>query len=186
MSALARWCFQHRIAVVGLWVALLVALGAGTVTAGSSYSDAFNLPGTESTKALELLQKELPSSSGDSDQIVVHVDSGSVTDAAVQTKVTTMLATVAKLPSVTSVTSMYDKAGAGQTSVDGRTAYASVTFDKQANEIPVADIQKVIDTAQAARSDGLQVELGGQAIDQVTQAPPGSSELIGIVAAAII
>jgi RND superfamily putative drug exporter len=186
MSALARWCFQHRIAVVGLWVALLVALGAGTTLAGTSYSDAFNLPGTESTKALELLQKELPSSSGDSDQIVVHVDSGSVTDAAVQTKVTTMLATVAKLPSVASVTSMYDKAGAGQVSADGRTAYAGVNFDKQANEIPVADVQKVIDTAQAARSDSLQVELGGQAIDQVTQAPPGSSELIGIGAAAII
>ena len=44
----------------------------------------------------------------------------------------------------------------------------------------------MIDTAQAARGDGLQVELGGQAIQQATQAPPGSSELIGIAAAAII
>jgi RND superfamily putative drug exporter len=81
---------------------------------------------------------------------------------------------------------MYSEAGATQISADGRTAYATVGFDKQANELPLPDIQKVIDTAEAARGDGVQVELGGQAIKQVTQAPPGSSELIGIVAAAII
>jgi putative drug exporter of the RND superfamily len=186
MSALARWCFQHRFAVVGLWVALLLALGGGAAAAGTSYSEEFSLPGTESTKALELLQKQLPASSGDTDQIVIHVDNGSVQDAAVRTKVSQMLETVSTLPSVTGVTSMYSEQGAAQVSADGRTAFATVQFDKQANELPVPDVEKVIDTAQAARGDGLQVELGGQAIQQVTQAPPGSSELIGIAAAAVI
>jgi RND superfamily putative drug exporter len=186
MSALARWCFQHRITVVGLWLALLVALGVGSTAAGTSYSEEFNLPGMESTTALELLQKELPASSGDSDQIVVHVDNGSVTDPAVQTKVSGMLATVAKLPSVASVTSMYDKAGASQISADGRTAYATVNFNEQADKLPVPDVERVIETAEAARGNGVEVELGGQAIQQVTQAPPGSSELIGIAAAAVI
>src|SRR4051794_3818121 len=186
MSALARWCFQHRFAVVGLWLALLLALGGTYAAAGTSYSEEFNLPGTESTKALELLQKQLPGSSGDSDQIVIHVDQGSVQDAAVKTKVTQMLGAVAKLPSVTGVTGMYSQQGATQVSADGRTAYATVQFDKQANELALPDIQKVVDTAQAARGDGLQVELGGQAIEQASQAPPGNSELIGIAAAAII
>jgi RND superfamily putative drug exporter len=186
MSALARWCYQHRIAVVGLWVVLLLALGGASAVAGTSYSEEFSLPGTESTKALELLQAQLPDSSGDSDQIVVHVDSGSVKDAAVQQKVSGMLAQVEKLPSVSGVTSMYSEQGAGQISADGKTAYATVQFDKLANELALPDIEKVVDTAQAARGDGLQVELGGQAIQEATQAPPGSSELIGIVAAAII
>ena len=84
------------------------------------------------------------------------------------------------------MTSPYDEAGASQISQDGRTAYATVKFDKQADELAVKDIQAVIDTAQDARGDGLQVELGGQAIDTATQAPPGSSELIGIVAAAVV
>jgi putative drug exporter of the RND superfamily len=186
MSALARWCYQHRKTVVGLWVVLLLALGGAYQATGTSYSEAFNLPGTESTKALELLQKSLPAASGDSDQIVIHVDQGSVKDAAVQTKVSAMLGQVAKLPSVAGVTSMYSPEGATQISADGRTAYATVAFDDVANELDLGDIEKVIDTAQAARSDTLQVELGGQAIQQATQAPPGSSELIGIVAAAII
>ena len=186
MSALARWCFHHRIAVVGLWVALLLALFGGYQAAGTSYSEEFSLPGMESTKALELLQKELPASSGDSDQIVVHVDNGSVKDAAVQTKVSAMLTEISKLPSVAGVTSMYSPEGATQVSADGKTAYATVAFDGLANELPVPDVEKVIDTAQAARGDGLEVELGGQAIEQVTQAPPGNSELIGIAAAAVI
>jgi len=185
MSALARWCFHHRIAVVGLWVALLLALFGGSQLAGTNYSEAFNLPGMESTKALELLQKELPAASGDSDQIVVHVDRGSVQDPAVRSAVSAMLAKVATLPSVAAVTSMYSPAGA-QVSADGRTAYATVAFDGSANEVPVPDVRRVIDTAQAARGDGLQVELGGQAIDQATQAPPGDSELIGVAAAAVV
>jgi RND superfamily putative drug exporter len=186
MSGLARWCFQHRVTVVGLWVVLLLALFGGSAVAGTSYSEEFSLPGMESTKALELLQKELPASSGDSDQIVVHVENGSVKDAAVQKKVTAMLAQIEKLPSVAGVTSMYSEAGATQISADGTIAYATVAFDGQANELPIPDVQKVIDTAEAARGDGLEIELGGQAIEQVTQAPPGSSELIGIGAAAII
>jgi putative drug exporter of the RND superfamily len=186
MSALARWCYQHRIAVVGLWVALLLALGGASAAVGTNYSEEFSLPGTESTKALELLQKQLPDAAGDSDQIVVHVDSGKVQDEAVRTEVSSMLAKVEKLPEVASVTSMYSKEGATQISADGRTAYATVNFDKTSDKLDVANVTKVIDTAQAARGDGLQVELGGQAINEATQAPPGSSEVIGIVAAAII
>ena len=186
MSALARWCYRHRIAVVGLWAALLLGLAGGSAAAGTSYSEEFSLPGTESTKALELLQKQLPGASGDSDQIVVHVGSGSVQDPAVRDRVARMLAAVERLPSVSGVTSMYSERGAGQISADRRTAYATVQFGKQADELPRPDVEKVVDTALAARGDGLQVELGGQAIRRATQAPPGNSELIGIAAAAVI
>ena len=87
MAALARWCFAHRMSVLGLWVALLVAVGAASAVFGTSYSDAFDLPGTESTKAQELLQQSLPEVSGDASQIVVHVDKGTVTDPAVKDRI---------------------------------------------------------------------------------------------------
>jgi hypothetical protein len=37
MSTLAGWCFRHRLAVIGFWAVLLVAiaaLGAGLITVG--------------------------------------------------------------------------------------------------------------------------------------------------------
>src|SRR5690242_5962362 len=62
MAAFARWCFNHRLSVIGIWIALLIAVSGASMAAGTSYSDAFDLPGTESTKALDLLQKSLPES----------------------------------------------------------------------------------------------------------------------------
>ena len=186
MAAFARWCFNHRLSVIGFWVALLIAISGASMAAGTSYSNAFDLPGTESTKALDLLQKSLPESAGDADQIVLHVDKGKLTDPAVEQRVEGMLEEVGTLHSVVGITSPYDESGASQVSRDGRTAYATVQFDKQADELALKDIEGVIDTAQDARGDGLQVELSGQAIDTATEAGPGSTELIGIAAAAVI
>ncbi|MGW3101282.1 MMPL family transporter [Streptomyces sp. NPDC001100] len=186
MSALARWCFRHRLLVVGIWAALLVALAVPYATLGTSYSDAFSLPGLESSKAQARLQASEPRQAGDSDQIVVHVPDGSIRDAAVRRRVTSMLDRVAALPSVASVTSMYGPAGAPRISEDGRTAYATVTFDAQAERIPAADITGVIDTARAARDADLRVELGGEAISSAAEGKTRSTEAIGLVAAGVI
>ena len=186
MAQLARWCFQHRRIVIGVWVVALIAMGGLTGAVGTAYSDQFSLPGTESTKALDLLTAVSPQQSGDSDQIVVKVTEGTIQDTANKQRITSMLTKVKDLPSVAGITSMYDPQGATQVSKDGKIAYATLMFDKQANELAVPDITKVIDTAQSFAGGGLEVELGGQAISAASQTPPGSSELIGIVAAAII
>jgi RND superfamily putative drug exporter len=187
LSALARWCYRHRLIVVLIWLGALVGLGIASSAAGTKTSNSFSLPGTESTKALELLQKSLPAQSGASATVVWQTGQGeSVQDPAVKKHLTETLATLGKLPSVSGVTSPYGPQGAGQVSKDGRTAYATINFDKQANLLAKPDLQKVVDTAEAARTDGLRVELGGNPIEQVEQTPPGSTELIGILAAAIV
>ena len=59
-------------------------------------------------------------------------------------------------------------------------------------EQPIADVpksayDKLIATAEDARGDGLQVELGGAGIQQATQQPGGGpSEFIGFIAAAVV
>ncbi|MFI9272232.1 MMPL family transporter [Kitasatospora sp. NPDC052896] len=186
MTVLARWCFRHRFVVLGLWVALLTAIAVPYTMLGTAYSDAFSLPHTESARAQTLLQTAAPQQAGDTDQIVLHVRSGSVRDAAVQQRVDAMLTKVAALPSVSSVAGVYGPADAAQISQDGRTAYATVTFDAPADRIPVADITRVVDTAQAARDASLQVELGGQAVTDAAQGATQSTELIGLVAAGVI
>jgi putative drug exporter of the RND superfamily len=186
LARLARWCFRHRRIVVLGWVAAIGALLGLTGSIGTAYSDSFSLPGTESTTALNLLTSTFPAQAGDSDTIVVHVNSGSVNDPAVRTKVASMLDRVAKSPSVAAVASPYTAAGAAQISKDARTAYANVNFAKQAQELPVADVQHVIDLAESTRSAGLTVELGGNAIKQIQQTPPSNSEFVGLVAAGII
>ncbi len=186
MAGLARWCFRHRRIVVLGWVAAIAILVALNGSLGTAYSDSFSLPGTESTKALDLLSAAFPAQAGDSDTIVVHVDSGTIKDPTVQAAVSSLFQRVAKTASVVAVGSPYAATGAAQISKDGRTAYATISFDKLAQDLPKADVQHVIDLVDSARAPGLKVEIGGQAIKQVQQTPPSNSEGVGLLAAGII
>src|ERR1035437_3818996 len=190
MAALAQWCYTRRRVVVLAWVLVLAGLAGASAGFGTSYSDNFSLPGTQSTRALSLLSAAFPKQAGDSDTIVWHLSRGSVNDAAVRSRVQAMLAEVAKAPRVAGVSGPYGPRAAASTgrqvSADGRTAYATVTFNAQAQALKPADIQGVIDRAQAARTPTLDIQLGGQAIRQASQKPTGLSELVGIVAAAVV
>jgi putative drug exporter of the RND superfamily len=186
LARVARFSIAHRRTVLLTWVALLVGAGLIAGTVGTRYATDFSLPGSESQRALDMLKSDFPAQAGDSDQIVLHARDGRVTDAALRSNVEPMLAKVARLPHVTSVTSPYSAAGAKAVSKDGSIAFATVTFDQRANELPDAAVKRVISTAEAVRSPALQVELGGQAIQQVQRPALGAATTVGIVAAIIV
>ena len=187
MAALARWFYRHRRLVVAAWMAVLVALVVASRVAGSNYKDSFSLPNTDSQSAYDLLASDFPQQAGESDTIVWKAQSGTVDDAAVRARIDPMLASVAGSAQVRSVTSPYTSAGRQQISADHTVAFATVNFDGRGNDIATGNVQRVVDTAQAATSPAVQVELGGQTITQASQGNPlGSSALIGVVAAAII
>ncbi|NGN68643.1 MMPL family transporter, partial [Streptomyces sp. A7024] len=186
MAGIARFCFRHRYVVLVLWVCALLGAVLASQAAGSKYANDFELPGTESSHAVEVLEREFPSASGDTDTVVWRADD--VRAPEVRDRMEQALAAVAKVDQVGEVTSPYTKAGAAQISKDGEIAYAQVTFTKHAFEVEKPNVEKVIDTAQAAADDveGLDVELGGQAIQQTQEPPGGIAEATGIAAAAII
>src|ERR1700722_14278047 len=185
MAAMARWCFRRRAWVLIAWLALLVILGVTGQAAGSAYSDTLALPGTGSTTALHLLGKAVPGHAGDQDTIVWRT-SGGVRAPAVQARITAMLDKVAAAPAVASVTSPYSARGAPQVSRDGQIAYATVVFAAQANSVPHADVTRVVHLAEAARAPGLQVDLGGQAVENALRPSVGISAAVGVVAAAMV
>ena len=186
MSSLVRWCYRHRVIVVVAWLAVLFSVVGIERAVGSAYSTTFSLPGTESSRALSLLRSALPNQAGDSDTIVWHVRSGSVAAPAVRARIEALLRKAAAAPSVASVRSPYGPAGAAQISRDGKTAFATVNFAQQAQSLPKKNVLHVIDLVRAARTSTLQVEVGGQAIEQANQTPPSNSVAFGLVAAAII
>jgi RND superfamily putative drug exporter len=188
MSVIARWCFRHRFAVIAAWLLALIAATVLALAVKTEYNNSFSLPGTGSTTAQELLSKAFPAQSGDPDTIVWHVAAGTVHDPAVAARMTAALIRIATLPTVASVASPYDPGGAAQISRDGRTGYAVVTFTQRSDLLPHADVLRVIDAAQAAREPGLDVQLGGQAIEGIVQAqaPVSVGTVVGVLAAAIV
>lgn len=186
MKGLANWCFRHRRLVVVLWLVALVGTFAATRAAGTDFSTKFQLPDTQSSRALSLLQKDFPAASGSSDQIVMHATSGSLNEPEVKAKAKQMLAKVAQIPHVRAVTSPFDPEGAAQVSKDGTVAFATVLFDEQSQSLPRDDVKQVITTAQAAGDGQLQVALGGQDIEQAQSQSSSSSTGIGIILALVV
>src|SRR5436190_8100532 len=188
MTSLARWCFRHKFRVLATWVVALFALGGASAGAGSGYTDSFSLPGTESTTALNLLKDNFNTESTDTNQVVFAAKD--VNDPAIKARIEKTLAEIAKGPHVERVDSPFAPgAAAGQIAKDKTVAFANVHMD---GEQPIADVpksayDKLIDTAEGARGDGLQVELGGSGIQQATQGQGGGpSEFIGFLAAAVV
>ncbi|MDG5808229.1 MMPL family transporter [Streptomyces ossamyceticus] len=186
MAALARWCVRHRLVAVLLWLLTFAGTAAGAVAAGASYSNDYATPGTESSRATELLSEGFPGFSGDNATVVWHTDDGTVRAAAVEQTMTRTLDEIAGLPGVAAVTDPYDGAGAGRISQDGHTAYASVTFDKPAGDVDKAQAEAVVDSAKAAESHGLQVELGGEAIGLTETSGGHLAEIVGVLVAAVV
>jgi len=172
--------------VITAWIGLLVGLTLMSQAVKTSYDNSFTLAGTGSGSAQKLLQRSVPAQAGDSDQIVWQVSHGSVTNPAIEQRMSAMLARVSHLPEVASVAGPYLPGGKVQVSPDGRTAYATVNFTKSADNLDPADIKQVIAVATAAREPGLAVELGGQAISHSEQAPLSAVSAVGIGAAAVI
>ncbi|WP_369036783.1 MMPL family transporter [Streptomyces adonidis] len=188
VAALARWCYRHRLVVLLIWVGAVFGLGFAGSAAGTDYANSFSLPNTDSTRAYDLMEKAFPQSAGDTDTVVWKVDEGSVKDESVRSRIEPKLEEIGKMAGVGEVTSPYaaDGTGAAQISENGRIAYAQITFTEQANSVPKETVEDVVDTAQAAERDGLQVELGGQAITRTQEPPTGVAEMVGILAAAVV
>jgi RND superfamily putative drug exporter len=185
MLKITRWTINHRRVVVLAWIAAAIGVFAISSSIGTKTASDFTLPGTGSQHAVDLLKGHFPAQSGDSDQIVFRARTGKLTDASDRFTIGATLARVSHLAHVTSVVSPY-AAGTRAVSSDGTIGFATVTFDQRANVLPKQAVKTVIATAQSARSPRLQVELGGQAIEQAQQASLGFATLVGVGAAIII
>src|SRR4051794_35414791 len=184
MRRLASFSHDRRRLVASLWVALILVAGGLASGVGSGYVNNFTLPGTESQRALDLLRDRFPQQAGDTSQIVFHAKRGSLNDPNNKAAIDAVVAKVARMPSVAATISPYKNTAA--ISKDGKTAYASLLFDKQAVDLDKADVERVIATAQQGATGSLQVELGGQAIQRAQQAETGAGELIGVAVAVVV
>jgi RND superfamily putative drug exporter len=169
--------------VVGWIVALIAANGIGAAV-GSTYNSNYRGPSTSgSQRAIDLLQQDFPARRGDSASIVFE-STTPVTGAAVRSQIDALLSKLATFPHVSGVVSPY--AAAHAISSHGRIAYATVLFDQRSFQLDTALINRVINTAEQARTPSLQIQLGGQPIEQVEPPKTGPATIIGILAAIII
>jgi RND superfamily putative drug exporter len=188
MRKLAAWSVRHHWVTIGAWLVGLVALVAIHSAAGSAYTDNFKLPHTGSFDAIRLLQKSSPRVSGETDQLVMAVKQGRVTDPQVRARAQALFSRVAAIPYVAGVSSPYTAAGSRQIAPGGQVAFAGVTFTNAANQnkITAAQAQTFVNTITSASAGGVEFEAEGNIAQAGNRQSGGNGLLFGFVAAAIV
>jgi RND superfamily putative drug exporter len=183
---LATWCYTHRIVVLLVWIAAVVGLNAVESAIGSAYTDNFSLPHTQSFDAIRLLQRNAPKASGDTEQVVIAVKQGRVTDPATRARVEAVLAAIARQPHVSTVSSPYAANGAKQISPSGQIAFANVTFDVLANKLGDPAAKAFVSKVTSASRNGVEFEIEGQIARAGNRNSGTSGVSFGFLAAAIV
>ncbi|HEY2570612.1 MAG TPA: MMPL family transporter [Solirubrobacteraceae bacterium] len=188
LYGLAQFCIRRRFVVLAVWLVATIALVAVSHRLGDNTNDNLSLPGTDSQAATNALARSFPDQANGSSPIVVHAsaDQGKLTDAKNAEAVNESASALAKEPNVASVTNPLTPQGATALSKDRTTGYLSVTLSVSPGSLSVADAERIIEGASAAKAAGLDVQTGGQLGQKVSKPATESSELIGIVAAMII
>jgi putative drug exporter of the RND superfamily len=181
---LGRTAFRHRTSFALAWLLILVLGGVGAATLSGPTSDSFNIPGTESQKAIDLLGERMPQAAADSAEarVIFTTDgSGTVTDPARTAAIEKVVTDLKQDPRVANVT---DPIATKTIAPDQRTAYTTVTYTVAPIEITEADRTRLFETGDRAESAGLTVDYGGTvAQEQPAQSP---AEVIGIGVAAVV
>src|SRR5664280_308438 len=174
MQSVARFAYRRRWLILALWIVLFLGMNALSQSFGTAYADTFNLPGTNSTHALSLLQHNFKAKSGDVDEIVFQATSGTI--ASHKAAILAMDKRVANVSSVASVISPF-VGGSFQTSKNDKIAFSVVYFFKQGYKLKSAQIQPVENAGITARSSTLNVQFAGNAFEQLG-AQKGSPDVI--------
>src|SRR5918999_5630106 len=193
-GALARWArasATHPWRVIVSWIAIVVALIALVGAVGGDLRDEFEIPGSDTQRATDLLESEFQSEQGGVLNVVFAAPEGERLDTA--ERKAAIQDAVARLRSAefrptedeAGIESVGNPFSEDTFSDDGRIAYAEAQFDRV---IYTADRPAVEAVQEAVREDvepaGVTAEFNGDA-----EFPPieqGTQELLGLFAALIV
>src|ERR671924_1541189 len=193
-GGLARWtraCASHPWRVVAGWVGIVVVLVVLVATVGGSLRDEFEIPGSDTQKATDLIESQFAEEQGGVLNLVFAAPRGQRLDtpqrkAAIERAVARLKTKEFKpTKDKAGIESVGDPFSKDTFSDDGRIAYAEAQFDRviydRDRDAVVAVEDEVRNTVAPA---GVEAEFNGDA-----EFPPieqGTQELLGLLAALIV
>ncbi len=187
LYAIGRFCSRFHYPVIGFWIVAAVVLVLLGQANGSKTNDNLTLPGTGSTNATNLLEKNLPQQAYGSNPLVIKAKGGAVlTSAAYTTAVDKTVKKLAALPDVNSAVNPLTPQGAAFLSKDRSIAYVPVVLSVGPGDLTEDQAQAVLDAGGPATAAGLDVSVGGYVGQALSKPDTGISDAIGIAAAIVI
>jgi putative drug exporter of the RND superfamily len=195
-GALARWmraCASHPWRVVLGWLGIIALLIVLVGTVGGSLKDEFEIPGSDTQRATDLIEKEFAAEQGGVLNLVFAAPEGERLDTPERKEAIEAAIAKLKTPEFKAIgpderaglESVGDPFSENTFSDDGRIAYAEAQFDRVIYEEDREEVVAVQDAVRAAVAPaGVTVEFNGDA-----EFPPieqGTQELLGLLAALIV
>lgn len=184
LFSLGALSFRRRWLVLGTWLAVLAGVALAFVGFRGEPSDNFTIPGTESQRAVEQLQQNLPDFAGAQTQVTFAAPEGRVvTDPALAPRIDQAVAAANAIPDIAAA------AGPTQTrqiAPDGRVGLGTVQWTAPIGEVSDSALSELDAAMQPARDAGLQVEYSGAVFPGYKVAVPHLPEIIGISVAFVI
>ncbi|MFD7406747.1 MMPL family transporter [Streptomyces sp. NPDC059866] len=181
---LGRFAFRRRLTVIFTWILLLVLAGVGASAATAPSPSTFSMPGTESQRALDVLEERFPGSNaeGAAARMVFKAPEGERIEAPEhRAEIARAVASLRK--SSSQVAAVTDPFTARAVSKDGTTAYTTVAYKVGASALTDGTRNALKDAVDESRTSGLTVETGGSAVQAESES---GTEVLGIVIAAIV
>jgi RND superfamily putative drug exporter len=193
-GALATWmraCATHPGRVALAWVAIIASLVAVVVLFGGSLKDEFEIPGSDTQRATDLIESEFAAEQGGVLNLVFAAPAGERLDtperkaAIAAATATIQQAEFDATEDTAGITSVGDPFSDQTFSEDGRIAFAEAQFDRVIYEKDREAVVAVQDAVrEAVEPAGVTVEFNGDA-----EFPPleqGTQEMLGLLAALIV
>ena len=193
-GGLARWaraCASHPWRVVIAWLGILAALIVLVGAVGGSLKDEFEIPGSDTQRAVDLIESEFASEQGAVLNLVFAAPEGETLEtperrAAIEDAIARLQTNeFAPTEDRAGIESVGDPFADDTVSDDGRIAYTEAQFSET---IETEDREEVVAVQDAVRETvepaGITAEFNGEA-----EFPPieqGTQELLGLLAALIV
>jgi RND superfamily putative drug exporter len=188
---LGTFSARHRLWTFVGWVVALATTGIITLTSMQFSDGGFEIPGTESSQAMKVLEQDFGVSAttapaegeytGSLQLVVQAPEDGSVTDPDVASAMADARAELAELPHVVSVSDPLDPS-TPRVSEDLRTAVVDVALDGITEENAEEIHESVVGVAEDVRGQDLVAEVGGTITNEVPEVL-GPTEIVGALLA---
>ena len=174
---------RPRVATLVVLLAIAAVIG-GAVAAGGSFKDDFTVPGTESQKAQDLLEQRFPAQSGTQATLVFSTDDGALNRSGAKREISAALSDIRRQPHVVAVEDPFRTAD--RMAGDGRTAYATVSYDQTATALDAAARERLEDATAGLPKSGVDVAMSGEPIDGAATGGFPVGEVIGLAIAVLL
>ncbi len=173
---------------VVIWLIVIGVTVFTTIKYGGKISNTFSLPGSNSQRATDIIQSKFPNTNNGTAQVVFHARVGSIASPENQEAINQLMGKIGALPHVATAPSPFAFGSSGGVGIspDGTIAYSTVTYNAPVASLTHEDIQNLTNVVNPYRTDHLQIEMGGTLLTTYNDPDTGTSEKVGLIAAAVI